>query len=150
MYTGTPACKTDTLTHVSVRRRTHRYARVRRRTHAYTNAGIEIKSILAKDCVPLRSGLAVLRSSVHIVTQLRYIPQRNAMQELASYCEPALRWAYSPLRTRRQAYFGVNKISHAKRTPTHWYARIHMGTQAYMPVRARTHRYAPVRRRTET
>ena len=62
-------------------------------TATQANAGIEIKSILAEDCVPLRSGLAVIRSSVHNVTQLRYIPQRNATQELASYCEPALKRA---------------------------------------------------------
>ena len=32
-----------------------------------------------------------VHSSVHNVPQVRYLPQRNATQALASYCEPALR-----------------------------------------------------------
>ena len=50
---------------------------------------IELESIVAEGCVPSRTGLAVVRSSVHNVTQLRHVPQRNATQELGSYCEPA-------------------------------------------------------------
>ena len=62
-------------------------------TQAY--AGIELRSILAEGCVPLRSVVAVVRSSVHNIPQVRYLPQRNATQALASYCEPAFTRALS-------------------------------------------------------
>ena len=38
-------------------------------TAMQVNARIEINSILAEGCIPLRNGLAVIRSSVHNVTQ---------------------------------------------------------------------------------